>query len=878
MKLPRAVAFPLRPLLFVLAASVLPGCELAEEEPGAEIRAELQARLQAGERPAPTEHMLDEEAEERNSSLRRAWMESMHRAAPGTDWRALERRNGEAQRDKRNQLAAMAAVASHWTERGSRNQAGNTMSAFPAPDGGALYIGSALGGTWRGPPDGSAWEPIGDNTWGGAAFLAVVPGALPGDPDAVLRATEGGVVDVTRDEGLTWTVPAGLANCDGVRRVLVTEDGTHTIFVFAHADAGPLQGKKWGVWRSTDGAQSFDDVLLTGTFPGDLWITRTGPTVLYAARSAKLQTSVDLGDTWSDVGPMAASGDAELTGSEAGAPRLWAVLQVGGSPTLYRSDDAGANWTSLGALSDYWGALNASIGNADLFCYGGVELFKTVDGGGSFVKQNGWGDYYGDPAGKLHADIMGVDVYPDGAGGEAFYVNTHGGTYRSTDGLATVGNLSLAGLGVSQYYTTLSSASNPLHVVAGAQDQGYQWTDEPPLADGLIDFDQIISGDYGHATSGDGSHQYVYSVYPGFVLIHKGEDNPKLYTADFPAGGTYGWLPTIVADPDDNTRFFFCANKLYRYNKATPLGTTWVSSQWSTFDFGANPGEYLTGLAFSPPDHQRAYAVTSWGRLFFSTDKGVTWTQGSGSSPDEHYFYGNALVASRLDPDTAFVGGSGYSGPAVYRTLDGGLSWSPFGAGLPPTLVYSLAEAPDGTLFAGTETAAYRLDPGGSTWVDITSNEAPVTIWWSAEHVAAGNVLRFGTYGRGIWDYALESPCTYEAYGTGLTGNVVTLDSASPTTLGGTHEFDVAGAAPSASAFLAWSAGAASQPFKGGTLLVDPGVLLLLLFTTDAAGAASIALALPADPDLLGLPLHWQVVQHAGGWQLSNGLAGSLCE
>src|SRR4030095_15298875 len=106
------------------------------------------------------------------------------------------------------------------------------------------------------------------------------------------------------------------------------------------------------------------------------------------------------------VGAMNTCSDAELTGSEAGAPRLWSVLQEGASANLYRSDDAGAHWAFLSTLTDYWGALNASITDAGLFAYGGVELFKTTDGGGSFVKQNGWGDYYGDPASKLHADMM----------------------------------------------------------------------------------------------------------------------------------------------------------------------------------------------------------------------------------------------------------------------------------------------------------------------------------------------------------------------------------------------------------------------------------------------------------------------------------------
>ena len=44
-------------------------------------------------------------------------------------------------------------------------------------------------------------------------------------------------------------------------------------------------------------------------------------------------------------------------------------------------------------------------------------------------------------------------------------------------------------------------------------------------------------------------------------------------------------------------------------------------------------------------------------------------------------------------------------------------------------------------------------EPGATSWVDITGNQAPITIYWSVEALPRGNTLRFGTYGRGIWDY-----------------------------------------------------------------------------------------------------------------------------
>jgi hypothetical protein len=36
--------------------------------------------------------------------------------------------------------------------------------------------------------------------------------------------------------------------------------------------------------------------------------------------------------------------------------------------------------------------------------------------------------------------------------------------------------------------------------------------------------------------------------------------------------------------------------------------------------------------------------------------------------------------------------------------------------------------------------------------------EAPITLYWSVEAVPGLPLMRFGTYGRGIWDYSIEDP------------------------------------------------------------------------------------------------------------------------
>ncbi len=824
---------------------------------------------------------------------REAWFEERHRVGPGVSWRQIERTNRRREVGKRNKLSQMrpsggpdseAQASSSWREIGSRNQAGRMHAARHSSDGQRLYAGSSAGGVWRSTDlDGTDWEPLGDNLAGGAHELEILPGAFAGAPDVIVRGTSD--LWVSRDEGLTWELPTGLpSNLNSVRRLRQSSDGSNTLYVVLSERIGIAN--HYGVYRSTDLALSFTKIRGLGLDPGDLWTRRDGSPDVYVLEGNAVSTSIDRGDSWSVAGSLpAAVKGGELTGSEAGAPRLWVVGRAGGARKLYRSDDAGGSWTFKRDVSDYWDSMNASIVDADRFAWGGVEVHRTTDGGDTFQIVNGWGEYYGNPAGKLHADVPGIDVLPDGGGGELWYVATDGGLFRSTDGLLTVENLSLQGLRVSQYYSTHTSSANTDHVVAGAQDQGYQRADVPaPGLDHLLDFDQMISGDYGHLTSGNGSHTYLYSVYPGFVLIQIGEDFPQLAFADFPSGESYGWMPTVTADPLHLPSFFFCATKLYRYSR---VGMTfgWSSTIWSGQSFQASSGEYLTAVAFSPLDPQRAFAATSHGRLFHSLDQGVSWTQSTTTGPSAHYFYGTALLPSATDVDTVTVGGSGYSNPAVYRSTDGGVTFAPWSEGLPSTLVYCLGESPDGSgaVFAGTELSAYRRDPQGGTWLDVAADEAPLTTYWSVEAVADQNVMRFGTYGRGIWDFVVGPTCRYEVYGVGVGGaNVLTLDSTSSTKIGTSHVLSLSGGQPLAAGALLVSLNSASLPAFGGTLLVDISRAFSIPVTASIWGARDTSVPIPMNPNLVGISLYGQGAlldpNQSRGWAFSNGLRGELCE
>ncbi len=720
--------------------------------------------------------------EERLGSRRKQWIQRMHRAAPDVDWRAIERENGARAQERRNAAVRAAGssqilkATSPWSEVGSSNQAGRMHCVSISSDKTKLYAGSDRGGVWRGSLTGAGWTPLADNLYGGENEVLTVPSTTPGAPEILFVFRDDGFVRVSVDDGATWTTPTGLGGLNAIRGVARLADAANTIVFLGRLGS---VGVKTAIFASNNGGVSFSKRWTSNaSWASSLWVPRTGvaaANTLYVVHQGALQRSTDGGFTFAPLATIdAGASEAILTGSEAGGTILYAAMNNGGTWTLHRSTAGGASFTPKSTLTDFWGPLCASILNQDLVCYGGVEARRSLNGGASFSLINTWQAYYNAPSTKLHADLWGIYCFPDpvNAAQERWYFATDGGLYHSTTQTITVSNLSLSGLGVSQYYATHTSAVNPNTIQAGAQDQGYQrGTYVTPTGSGpSTPFVQMISGDYGHLTSGNGAHGVVYSVYPGFLMVVTGETNSVVADmADFPAGANYEWLPPLAADPLNVNQCMFGANQLWRYVKS---GNSWSPQLHSTFNFATGGGSYLTMMAFAPTDPQRMYATNDGGRLFWSTDHGVNWTQSASIAPGEHYFYGNALAVHPTNALEAVVGGSGYSNPGVYRTTNGGQTWTPLLSGLPQTHVYDLAYDAKGDVYAATETGAWRWVRGSGQWVDVLGGVAPITTYWSVEHVPGKNVMRFGTYGRGIWDYAIPA-CSGSAVtlGTGCPGS-----------------------------------------------------------------------------------------------------------
>ncbi len=692
--------------------------------------------------PMPTEHRLDSEAERLNRKGRKAYIAEMHAAAPGTDWRAIEHDNGIALMTLRNQ---MGDRTDDWNEIGSRNQAGRMHTVALSLAGDSLYGGSSLGGVWKGDVHGNGWRPLSDNLFGGSHDIVVAGG----DPEVITTLTDGGSIHYSEDGGASWIFPSGLpAGINLGKRILTDPSDTNLVYLLVRI------GSVSRLYRSNDAGRSYIMLHQMSQLRGDIWLDRVSGGDLYMIDWHTLYVSSDMGNTFVERGTVSFMGTngIVLTGSEAGAPTLFCATKIGGQWKLYRSTDAGLSWEHRYDINDFWETLCASITNPDLVVFAGVECWRSPNGGANFIKVSNWWDYYNDPLHKLHADFPGLDCLMIPGEGEVFFCNTDGGVFRGTNNMTLMTNISMTGLGVSQYYDIHTSAFDPNRLLAGAQDQGYQRSEGPGRGP-TWDFDQLISGDYAHLTSGDGGHDIVFSVYPGFTLVQSGSDNPALYQIDFPAGESHLWLPPIVANPLNNSQYYFCGKRLHL---GTWHGGTSVSYVPSAQDFTVNGGSYLAGFSISPVDLDRRIAVTNTGVFWYSGDAGANWTVSPDTGPGSHYFHGTDIVHSHFNANRAWAGGSGYSGPGVYRTEDGGATWLADSDGLPSTLVHGLAiESPASeVLYAATEAGPYRRDPISGTWQYIGGTEAPLTNYWCIEAVPAAGTVRFGTYGRGIWEYS----------------------------------------------------------------------------------------------------------------------------
>jgi hypothetical protein len=106
-----------------------------------------------------------------------------------------------------------------------------------------------------------------------------------------------------------------------------------------------------------------------------------------------------------------------------------------------------------------------------------------------------------------------------------------------------------------------------------------------------------------------------------------------------------------------------------------------------------------------------------------------------------------------------WISGSGYSNAPVYKSLNGGQTFSAEAIGLPSTMVFKLAGTPaDEFIFAATESGPFVYVTETQQWHELSGDVAPDQRYWALEYIDEMKTARFATYGRGAWDFRLSTP------------------------------------------------------------------------------------------------------------------------
>jgi photosystem II stability/assembly factor-like uncharacterized protein len=670
---------------------------------------------------------------------------------------------------------------------------GRTKAAVGVPQRpGTFYIGVVNGGVWRTTDYGRVWTPIfDDQPTGSVGAIAVAPS----NPDILFLGSGEGMqrpdlsvgdgMYVSRDAGATWT-HLGLRDAQQITQIVVDPVNPARLFVAALGHPyGPNTER--GVYRSLDGGQSFTRVLyrdsLTGaadlamdprdpnTLYAVLWQSQHGPweNAVFTGPGSGLHKSTDGGTTWRAIGrglPSYAGdglGRIGITVAPSDSRRLYATVEARRGAGLYRSDDAGESWTLVNddprtvARPGDAAEVRVPPTNPDIVFVPTIVTWKSIDGGRTFTGIRGAPG--GDDYQRLWIDPSRPDVMLLAADQGAVITVNGGATWSSWYNQPT-----------AQFYHVSTDNAFPYRVCGGQQESGSACVQSRGNY-GYIDFRNwtpVGVEEYGYVAPDPRDPDIVYGGKVSRWDRRTGQVQnvaPRLFrAADY---RTIRTMPVLFS-PIDSSLLFFASNQVWSTRDG---GATWTarspdltrrdSSVARTLgayadraDARARHPGVIYALAPSPVDSNTLWAGTDDGLMHVTRDGGKSW-QNVTPPALRPWDKISQLDASHREAGTVYVAVNSIRlddlRPHLYRTRDGGKSWTRIVRGIPDgTITNTIREDPvrAGLLFAGTEHQVYVSFTDGDDWHSLRGAMPATSI---RDLVIKDDDLVVGTHGRGFW-------------------------------------------------------------------------------------------------------------------------------
>jgi hypothetical protein len=673
-----------------------------------------------------------------------------------------------------------------WYSVGPTNINGRVTSIAIDPSNHQNVFVATVGGIWRSRDGGRRWQRVSEEFLASVfASVAVNPGngnevlGGGGDPNyhggaatgtGIWMSTSGG------DPG-TWSKvsPAAL---DGavVYRLRFDPAAPHDVYAATSA----------GVYLGTHGGGTIAFARLAGF---DAWTNdvavdfSTTPRKVYAGvRSASASFAVGIwkydGTSWQkrDSGIPAASGRTIALALAASSPNtLYAKIENGSNGRLlgvYKTTSggeppaAGNAWAALptasvmddslfnatNGYSWYNSVLEVDPNDADRVYGGGLNIYRTTDGGATWNSVSGGAD----PSFPMyvHADHHAVAFDPTNT--KIVFVGDDGGIFRSTDTSAATWHWNDVshGMVITEFYRIATQQATATVIAGGSQDNGSEITFGNRTwyqfggcdgADVAVDGQDSVTV---YANCNGSLYERVNPV-PGTP----GAGSSAAVT--FPAG--VGWKPPVAADQALPGRALAAGNGA---SGVLVLKTT-NGLAWATASPVLPAGASVTFFAIAPSASFQTYYVGVGGggspTIWRTTDGGTNWSTTATGLPNA---WPNGGAVDWTNPSRAFAAFSG--GAGIYMTTDTGATWTGIGGSganaLPTTTVTGVAVDPNdaNTIYVSTWVGVFRgtITPGSPPTASWTPFDEGLPDGIDVNGIcvnASTGILTIGTMGHGAY-------------------------------------------------------------------------------------------------------------------------------
>jgi len=751
----------------------------------------------------------------RSYEIARVKMKQMARFSSASDASMPRNAFGQA-------TATAAASFERWTFLGPGNVGGRTRTlVFDPANPDIMYAGGVSGGIWKTTDAGARWEPIGDALANiavnslvihpidnGALYAGTGEGYYREDERGTALPLRGNGIFVTHDAGASWTQLASTATEDfyWVNDLVISTQEPSRIYA----------ATRTGVWRSDDAGATWTRVLATEVKGGCLdLVARPGAAgdylfascgtfeqaTVYRAKNAESASAweavlaeANMGRTTLAIAPSNPSVVYALSASNEPGASTWQGLLA-----LFRSDQDGdsGSWQARirNTTSDHgkWlltNPISASISKCEpgaanfvttmgWYCNtiavdpvdanrvwaGGVDLFRSDDGGQSWGVASYW---WADPAeapSYVHADQHAIIFHPqyNGSTNKTLFVANDGGVARTEDALAAPARDDLAlcepksqfaftslsrNYGATQFYHG-SVFPDGKAFIAGAQDNG---TVIGRTATGTDAWERVWGGDGGYTAVDQQQPQYVYAESQGAFIARSTDGGLTFTQATAGLAGPFLFITPMLIDPNDGARLWTGGLRMFRSDNRAQ---TWQPASTQSHNF-------ISAIAVAPGSSDHVLAGTNGGTIIRSS----TATKDTGTSAWSSTLPRTGFVSSiAFDPynaSIAYATYAGFGGSHLWQSIDGGATWTAIdGSGaLPDIPFHSIVVDPirAGRLFLGTDLGVFVSLDSGATWaVENTGFAAVVTEALVIAPGSRGPAIYAFTHGRGAWRADLTS-------------------------------------------------------------------------------------------------------------------------